>query len=175
MIEFDGFDNTTYSVKEYMRNKKFRNEEKVIVEESMEKTFLKYFVYDYSYFIKKRKKELVNGNSLLSIVKKICINSKDLYFEENTYQSDGIKKIFKCSFPILDRERASYPYKEKEGEGCDYYKIKESYNAYNENHTFINKETFDLLKNTWKDYIDYLVEIQNTNKEVKLRNNLRNF
>ena len=46
---------------------------------------------------------------------------------------------------------------------------------YQHEERFISEIDFLIIKNTWQEYIDFLIELQNSDKKVKLKNNIENF
>jgi hypothetical protein len=174
MMMIEGGSDKINTVSDYIKDKKTWYKEVILVEKDMEKTLLKYFTKDYDFFIKTRKKEVINKKSATAFIQKLFISKESLYFKDKSYQSSGMQMIFRDSFPIINRRNVGFPILDEDSDK-NYYEIKKAYNLYNQQKSFIDKKSFDLLKNTWKDYIDYLMEIKNTNKEVKLRSNLKSF
>lgn len=165
---------TIYTVKDWIiqKNKIYENSNYILIDQNMEKFLLNYFIKDYKYFVKKRKKEIISKNHLFSRIKKMFLNSKKISFKEKSYQDYGIRSLFTYSYPIVrENNRKKHPFiKHKEIKALDDVSTK-----YYKEYKFINEIEFNFLKSVWQEYIDYLVDIAKNNKKFKLKNNIENF
>jgi hypothetical protein len=133
----------------------------------MEKFLLNYFTEDYSYFVNKRKSEIIKGNSFYDKIKKNFLKNEELYFKKRTYQTNGFNNLFVQSYPIMNSDKNLK---------IDARALLIAYEKYNERgERFITKEIFNIIKKVWQEYINFLVHLRETNSQIILKNKINKF
>ena len=120
---------------------------------SFSQPMIKYFLGNYDDFVTVRANELsLNKNSLLFKLKMIISNP--IIFKKYKEQWADIKRIIKQTYYFTNKENEQFniPF-EKE-------------------YFYIDKKIFNIIKNFWQPYIDYLI---NKNETLKIQKKVKDF
>jgi hypothetical protein len=142
----------------------YETQEKVI-ESSRDKVLINYFTGDYKKFVNKRKSEIILEKTIIAKVKKYFLNVEDLCFSKESYERSGFITLLSESYPILQND---LKIKDKD-------KINKDYELFCMKQSFITEETFNIIKEVWKKYTDYLIEVSKKSPKILLKNKVKNF
>lgn len=112
---------------------------------SFSQPMTKYFLGNYDDFVTIRANELsLNKNSFLFKLKMIISNP--IIFQKHEEQWSDIKKVIKQTYYFTNKKDEQF------------------YIPFEKEYFYINEKKFNIIKNFWQPYIDYLI-----NKDEKLK------
>jgi hypothetical protein len=146
MIEYD-------PVIQYQNNMEgFLNHRWNKYDSSFENITINYFIGDYNNFLNLRSQELNIKNNWQFNIKKFLSNNFSFRKEEKEWSC--LKKFIKQTYYFTGKNNDKF-----------YISFEDSYFS-------INEKTFYIIKNYWKDYIDFLI---NRNDMLKTKIKIQNF
>tara|TARA_Y100000034_G_scaffold35897_1_gene44084 strand:- start:9917 stop:10357 length:441 start_codon:yes stop_codon:yes gene_type:complete len=115
-------------------------------------TVIKYFFGDYNDYIKSRAKELSLKTGFLFKLKMFIANP--LMFQKHEDQWSNIRKFIKQTYYFTGQKDRRF------------------YISFENEYFDINKEKFNIIKNFWQPYIDYLI---NKDETLKMQKKVKDF